>query len=229
MGKGYSVILSRADGEGRVDGEGRADGEGRVFFGVRAPLNDRANMNYNQIFIAVVVIWVASEIGVAIAKRSRGSSSSKDRGSLMLLWIAITIAAFTGGTIASSVRIARMPREAFWIGIALIVLGIIIRAIAIVTLWRYFTVDVAIASGHELVERGMYRFIRHPSYTGSLLSFLGLGFAMRNWISLAVVVIATFLALSYRVRVEEAALIEHFGDRYREYMRRTKRFIPGLL
>jgi protein-S-isoprenylcysteine O-methyltransferase Ste14 len=186
-------------------------------------------MNHNQIFSAVVVIWVASEIGVAIAKRSRASSTRKDRGSMMLLWIVITVSTFAGGTIASSVRIARMPGEAFWIGIALIVLGIIIRAIAIVTLWRYFTVDVAIASGHELIERGMYRFIRHPSYTGMLLSFLGLGFAMQNWISLAVVVIATFLALSYRVRVEEAALIEHFGDRYREYMKRTRRFIPGLL
>ena len=186
-------------------------------------------MNHNQIFIAVVVIWVASEIGVAIAKRSRGGSSRKDRGSLTLLWIAITIAAFAGGTIASSVRIARMPREAFWIGIALIILGIIVRAIAIVTLWRYFTVAVEIATGHELIERGMYRVIRHPSYTGLLLSFLGLGFAFRNWISLAVVMTVTFLALSYRVRVEEAALIEHFGDRYREYMKRTKRFIPGLL
>jgi protein-S-isoprenylcysteine O-methyltransferase Ste14 len=186
-------------------------------------------MNHNQIFTAVVVIWAASEIGVAIAKRSRDSSSRKDRGSLTLLWITITIAAFAGGTIASSVRVARMPREAFWIGIALIVAGIIIRAIAIVTLWRYFTVDVAIANGHELVERGIYRFIRHPSYTGSLLSLLGLGIALRNWISLAVVVITTFLALSYRVRVEEAALIEHFGDRYREYMKRTTRFIPGLL
>jgi protein-S-isoprenylcysteine O-methyltransferase Ste14 len=186
-------------------------------------------MNHNQIFTAVVAIWVVSEISVAIAKRSRGGSTRKDRGSLMLLWIVITIAAFAGGTIASSVPAGRMPRGAFWIGIALIVLGIIVRAIAIATLWRYFTVDVAIASGHELIERGMYRFIRHPSYTGSLLSFLGLGIAMRNWISFAVVVIATFLALSYRVRVEEAALIEHFGDRYREYMKRTKRFIPGVL
>jgi len=186
-------------------------------------------MNHNQIFTAVVGIWLVSEISVAIAKRSRGSSSRKDRGSLILLWTAITIAAFAGGTIASSIRTGRMPRGAFWIGIALIVLGIIVRAIAIATLWRYFTVDVAIASGHELIERGMYRFIRHPSYTGSLLSFAGLGIAMQNWISLAVVAIATFLALSYRVRVEEAALIEHFGDRYRAYMTRTKRFVPGLL
>ena len=97
--------------------------------------------------------------------------------------------------------------------------------------WNKFYHDhaVEIATGHELIERGMYRVIRHPSYTGLLLSFLGLGFAFRNWISLAVVMTVTFLALSYRVRVEEAALIEHFGDRYREYMKRTKRFIPGLL
>jgi protein-S-isoprenylcysteine O-methyltransferase Ste14 len=186
-------------------------------------------MTQGRILAIVCVTWVASEVVVAIVKRSRGGASRRDRGSLAMLWFAITLAAFAGGTISSSVRMGRMPREAFWIGIALIVAGIVVRTAAIITLWRYFTVDVSIASGHEVVERGMYRLIRHPSYSGALLSFIGLGFAFRNWISLAVVLIVTYLALSYRVHVEEAALLDHFGDRYRDYMRRTKRFIPGVL
>jgi len=172
----------------------------------------------------IAVFGGSSEIGVAIAKRSRGGASRKDRGSLIVLWIVISMSCVFG-SIARSVHGARMPRQCFWIGIALIVAGIIVRAIAIITLWRYFTVDVAIASGHELIERGMYRFIRHPSYTGAILSFIGLGFAFQNWISLAVVLIPTFFALLYRVRVEETALIEHFGDRYRDYMSRTRPFV----
>ena len=60
---------------------------------------------------------------------------------------------------------------------------------------------------------------------GAFAFFIGLGFAFQNWISLAVVLIPTFFALLYRVRVEETALIEHFGDRYRDYMARTRRFV----
>jgi protein-S-isoprenylcysteine O-methyltransferase Ste14 len=116
----------------------------------------------------------------------------------------------------------------FWVGLALIVIGIIIRAIAIATLWRYFTVDVSIREGHELVDRGLYSVIRHPAYTGSLLSFLGLGFAFRNWLSVAIIAAMTIAGFSYRIYVEESALIEHFGDRYRDYMRRSKRLIPGI-
>jgi protein-S-isoprenylcysteine O-methyltransferase Ste14 len=176
----------------------------------------------------VSAVWVGSEIVVGIIKRSGSDASRKDRGSLWTLWIVISLACFAGSFVSKTVRSARTPPQFFWIGIALIILGVIVRAIAIATLWRYFTIDVAIASGHELIDRGIYSSIRHPAYTGSLISFVGLGLAFRNWISLAVVVIATFAALSYRVRVEEAALIEHFGDRYREYMKRTKRFVPGV-
>ena len=125
-------------------------------------------------------------------------------------------------------RPARIGYDTFWLGLGLIVIGIIIRAIAIATLWRYFTVDVSIREGHELVDRGLYRLIRHPSYTGSLLSFLGLGFAFRNWLSVAIIALTTIAGFSYRIAVEEGALIEHFGGRYRDYMRRSKRLIPGI-
>jgi len=182
-----------------------------------------------QILLLVSAIWAASEIAVAIAKRARSGSARKDRGSLYLLWGTIGLSTYLGSVISSTVRSARIPFDTFWLGIALIIAGIIVRAIAIATLWRYFTVNVAIAHDHELIDRGMYRFIRHPSYTGSLISFLGLGLAFRNWISLALIAVATTAAFTYRVRVEEAALIEHFGDRYRDYMKRTRRFVPGVM
>ena len=186
-------------------------------------------MHHAQILAIVSAIWVASEITVAFVKRARGESSRKDRGSLYLLWAVIGLSIYLGSRVSMTMRGARIPFDTFWLGIALIVAGVIFRAIAIATLWRYFTVNVAIARDHELIDRGLYRVIRHPSYTGSLISFIGLGLAFRNWISLALIAIATIAALAYRVRVEEAALIEHFGDRYREYMKRTKRFVPGVI
>lgn len=184
-------------------------------------------MTHGKLLAIVSSIWVASELLVMVLKHARGNASRRDRGSLWLLWGGITIAT-VAGSMLKGFRPARIGYDTFWLGLGLIVIGIIVRAIAIATLWRYFTVDVSIREGHELVDRGLYGVIRHPAYTGSLLSFLGLGFAFRNWLSVAIIAVATVAGFSYRIAVEEGALVEHFGDRYREYMRRSKRLIPGI-
>ena len=178
------------------------------------------------ILLLVSSIWVASEVAVGIARHA-GARSSGDRGSLILIWIVITAAVF-GGSALKNVEATRMPPSFFWIGVALIVGGVVVRWIAILTLRRYFTVNVVIQEGHELIDRGIYALVRHPAYSGSILSFIGLGFTLENWLSLALILVAVLLAFSYRIRVEEQVLIAHFGDRYRHYARRTKRLIPGV-
>ena len=178
------------------------------------------------ILLIVSSIWVASEIALGIARHA-GARSSGDRGSLIVIWIVITAAVF-GGSALRNVEATRMPPWLFWIGMALIVAGVFVRWIAILTLRRYFTVNVVIQEGHELIDRGIYAIVRHPSYSGAILSFIGLGFAFENWLSLALILVAVLLGFSYRIRVEEQVLIAHFGDRYRGYARRTKRLIPGI-
>jgi protein-S-isoprenylcysteine O-methyltransferase Ste14 len=113
-------------------------------------------------------------------------------------------------------------------GVALIVLGLAIRWTAVVTLWRYFTVDVSIRRDHRVIQHGIYRIIRHPAYLGSLISFIGLGVTFMNWLSLAAIVIGTLIVFSYRIAVEERALVTALGDEYRAYAARTKRLIPGV-
>ena len=73
----------------------------------------------------------------------------------------------------------------FWAGCALFRLGLMLRWYSIIYLGRFFTVNVAIHSGHEIIDTGPYRYIRHPSYTGALLAFLGLALTLANWVSLA--------------------------------------------
>jgi protein-S-isoprenylcysteine O-methyltransferase Ste14 len=187
-------------------------------------------MNHGQILAVVSTIWVASELAVMVMKRAANRDASRrDRGSLALLWITIAIATF-GASAARGVRATRIVPSTpiFWIGLALIVIGVIIRWIAILKLRRYFTVDVAIHADHQLIDRGIYSIVRHPAYSGSILSFIGLGLAFANWLSIAIIAIATIGAFSYRIAVEERALIERFGDRYRDYARRTKRIVPGV-
>jgi protein-S-isoprenylcysteine O-methyltransferase len=110
--------------------------------------------------------------------------------------------------------------------VILFVAGLVLRWWAIVTLGRFFTVDVTIEKDHELVERGPFRIVRHPSYTGVLLAFVGLALSLRNWAALVVILVPIGAAFIHRMNVEEDALSRALGSCYAEYMKRTKRLVP---
>jgi len=118
-------------------------------------------------------------------------------------------------------RDAEMPRMLRRAGTA-------VRWAAIFTLKSYFTVNVSILEGQRIVRHGVYRVIRHPSYTGLLLRYLGFGLAFANWLSAALIFLPLCAATLYRIRVEEVALRERFGEEYLSYARATKRLIPGV-
>ena len=126
-------------------------------------------------------------------------------------------------------QVKLMSHTLGYLGCLLMVGGMVLRWTAIATLKKQFTVDVAIVEGHELVDTGVYRLVRHPSYLGSLITFLGLGMAWENWISLVVVLVLRISATTYRIAVEEKVLVGHFGDAYMAYRKRTKGLIPGVL
>ena len=111
----------------------------------------------------------------------------------------------------------------------LIIAGLTIRWSSILTLGPLVTVDVAIHPDHNLVETGLYKYIRHPSYAGLLLAFLGLGVFFANWLSILVLFVPISLAVVNRIAKEEAALRSALGEPYAAYCARTKRLIPGLL
>jgi protein-S-isoprenylcysteine O-methyltransferase Ste14 len=95
-------------------------------------------------------------------------------------------------------------------------------------LGRFFTVNVTIRDDHKLIQSGFYKYLRHPSYTGSLLSFLGFGLSLDNWLSLAIIFLPTLFAFIYRMKVEENVLSEQFGEQYQDYILKTKRIIPFI-
>jgi protein-S-isoprenylcysteine O-methyltransferase len=110
----------------------------------------------------------------------------------------------------------------------LILAGIGLRWWAIVTLGRFFSVDIALQEQHRVVQEGPYRWIRHPAYTGLLIIFLGMGIAFSNWVSLVLIVLPIATLFLYRIRIEEAALSEEIGAAYLEYRKKTKRLLPGI-
>jgi protein-S-isoprenylcysteine O-methyltransferase Ste14 len=125
-------------------------------------------------------------------------------------------------------RIPGPPAVAGILGLTLLLGGIVIRWTAIYTLGKYFTGTVLIREDHCLVETGLYRYIRHPAYAGALIAHAGLGLAFMSWFSLALSSIHYLVAAFYRIRVEEKALRDAFGEHYVAYSMHTKRLIPGV-
>jgi protein-S-isoprenylcysteine O-methyltransferase Ste14 len=115
----------------------------------------------------------------------------------------------------------------YYIGILFIFIGLIVRWIAILTLKKSFTVNVTVSEDQTIIRTGIYKSIRHPSYLGSLFSFLGLGLAFNNWLTLLIIFLPICFAFLYRIKVEEAALKKVFPD-YSEYIKHTRCLVPGI-
>ena len=79
---------------------------------------------------------------------------------------------------------------------------------------------------HRVIEAGPHRVIRHPEYTGSILTIVGLGVALRSLPGIAIVIVFFAAAYAYRIWIEERALVTDLGEAYVEYTKRTKRLIP---
>lgn len=187
-------------------------------------------MDFSIIIIVISVLWVASEISLARMKRAGAADQQLDQSTLRILWITIFISVNSGvflglqhvGHFGGGSAIPPIA------GVALIIAGLAVRWYAILSLRHQFTVDVAITKDHHLVKEGIYRSIRHPSYAGSLLSFLGLGLCFSSYLSIVVVFVPICCAFLYRMRIEERALAGAFGDEYSQYRASTKRLIPGI-
>ncbi len=180
----------------------------------------------------VIPLFPLSEMVLAVVKHSRGSGAErKDRGSMILIWFLIGLGVFLAvGALRfgpAQIPVARSVLEPVALG--LMAGGLVLRWTAILALGRYFTVDVAVHSEHAVVESGLYRFMRHPSYTGLLIVFLGVGVFFGNWISLVALLVPITLGVVYRVAKEERALLDALGPAYASYCARTKRFVPWIV
>jgi protein-S-isoprenylcysteine O-methyltransferase Ste14 len=121
------------------------------------------------------------------------------------------------------------PDIAVVLGMALLIAGAVLRRHCFNALGKSFTGTVIVARDQTIVQNGPYRFVRHPSYTAAFLMFIGIGLALCSWISLAILFFVHCYLYGRRVAVEERALLDTLGTPYREYMSRTRRFIPFVI
>ncbi len=180
---------------------------------------------------SLTAVLLASELALALSKRRVGGRGpDRDRLTLPLLWLVIGLSIWAAFELRARVPAGQLPfRLPFYlVGLFLFVAGLVVRWAAIIYLGRFFTVNVSIAEDHRLITTGPYRYVRHPSYSGSLLIFLGLGLCTLNFYALVAIFLPICAAFLWRIRVEEQALRAAFGDRYKSYAAKTRRIIPWV-
>jgi len=166
------------------------------------------------------------------SRRSPAARGAQDAGSLRVIICGNGLAVAAAFLLAFTARGAVMTAAkspAYYAGVVMIVAAGLLRRHCFRMLGARFTGAVDVAPGQQVVERGAYRWVRHPSYTAGMLLFAGIGLALGNWASLAVAIVIPLLAYSYRVAVEERALLATIGMPYEVYRTRTRRYIPFVL
>jgi protein-S-isoprenylcysteine O-methyltransferase Ste14 len=203
----------------------------------------------HELIVGAVVVVVAGEVvatllgnarerrvvgGLADAfllyTRNRGTGVRKDRGTRLIFACGAYLSIIAAIAVAKipGLRLGANNWWAFGFALGLIVSGVVLRGWAIFSLGRYFRRTVTIEPEQRLVRHGPYRWLRHPSYTGLLLVFAGFGLAIGSWVGAVAALLIALAGTLPRIRVEEAALAEKFGDDYSEYARATDRLVPSV-
>ncbi len=178
----------------------------------------------------IAILYGCAELALTIYRRAGQKTEDADQHSLGMIWgvisAAITISLLLGRRLDfADMTFFRLHHE---IGIAVFFIGLALRAWSVIHLGRFFTVNVAIADDHHIVDNGPYRFVRHPSYTGVLLVYLGLGLCLANWVALLVIMIPSTAIMLWRIAIEEKALHKALGADYARYSQRTHRLLPFI-
>ncbi len=186
---------------------------------------------YATAFYAACGIWYVPELVDEIRRRrtSDDAGADLDRRSKYGIYggIAVTIlAGFAYPYLVPALNFGDLFVPLFWVGVASMLAGVALRWYAVYVLGRYFSREVRVAADQTIVDTGPYAHVRHPTYTGGLITMIGVGLAFGNWLSLATAVVVGFAAYGYRIRIEEAALREGV-DGYEDYCERTSyRLVP---
>ena len=184
----------------------------------------------NVAFWGLVALFVLGEWAMRIRSLLNRDGTRDERWSLLAVVMGV-VGGLLGGFALSKWQAASMSALAwplFVVGLTLMAAGIAIRQWSIFALGSLFTAEVRVRAGQPVIDRGPYRWVRHPSYSGMILFFVGLGLALSNWASLVILVLLPSVGLVVRIRYEERALLVGLGDPYRRFCSTRAHLFPGL-
>lgn len=185
----------------------------------------------NILFGGLVGLFMLGEYTMRFRSRAYKKSGRRVERSSLSVVVATVVVGVVGAielTHWKAAEIDRFQFPLFVVGLVLMGAGFVVRQWSILTLGRFFTVDVRVHPGQTVIDRGPYRWVRHPSYTGLIVFFFGFGLALSNWASLAVLAVVPTFGLLVRIRAEERALFTELGDEYSRYAATRRRLLPGV-
>ncbi|MFC5579472.1 methyltransferase family protein [Lysobacter niabensis] len=192
-------------------------------------MEDFVGIGFKAIWGALAAFWLWS------ARSAKPSSRTEPPLLQLAAYWAPLIIAFVllgpGELFQGSILKERfVPKELWvkWLGLAIATSGVFLACWSRRILGRNWSSVVQLKQGHDLIDSGPYRYIRHPIYTGLLLAFVGTALKVGDWRGLIAVVIV-FASFWRKLRLEERWLKEQFGPTYATYMQRTKALVPGVL
>ena len=154
------------------------------------------------IIIAISYLYGFFEVFMNLRQRKNSNvTASNDKNSLRLLYGLITVGYFLSFAIGAT----KLGRIYYWntffgVGMSLVVIGLMIRIHSILTLRQFFTYSVAKVENHEIIETGLYKFVRHPGYLGQIIIFMGISISISNWLSIFAMMLSITLAYLYRIK-----------------------------
>src|SRR5215831_18404924 len=174
-----------------------------------------------------VVIWAVAAVS------TKRTVYRETRAQRLRYWVLLVIAyflLFCGRRLPFPFNLRIVPHVAptAWTAAVLCIIGLAFAVWARVTLGRNWSGVVTLKEGHELVDRGPYRFVRHPIYTGILTMFFATALALGYLAGFAATLLM-FASFWIKLRDEEQLMLQQFPDRYAVYRRRAKRIIPFVL
>ena len=182
----------------------------------------------------LIYAWAFAPEFAIVRRSSRAAAEigSKDSGSLRFILFGMWLGLLLSFPIAV-VKVLRFPpaanQAAFFTGTALLIAGSLLRRHCWRVLGEHFTGDVRANADQPVIDRGAYRWVRHPSYTGGILMFAGIGIALSSWGSVVILTLVSVAVYSYRIVVEEKALPLAIGEPYAAFMRTRKRLVPFVI
>ena len=181
-------------------------------------------------FLLLVIAFFGMEVIQFF--RQRAWRKNATRISTPMFWagvavwtIVATVMLHDGSRLAPGASMGTGP-VVFIVGMALLIAGAALRWGSFWALGQYFTFTVDVNADQDVVTRGPYRVLRHPGYTGGLLAMVGIGVIYGNWVGLVGWVLPCLVIIVWRIRIEEAALLNTAGANYREYAAHHKRLLP---
>ena len=115
-----------------------------------------------------------------------------------------------------------------FIGTFFIIVGTVINVFGRLTLKQNWGNQIRIYENHTLVTKGIYKFVRHPLYSSTILMIAGFSFIFMNLLVFILNLVIFIPFMIYRAKQEEVLLTKHFGDEYPRYKEKTGMLFPKI-